>query len=282
MNRIDKLFLKLKESGERGLFIYVTAGDPDLETTFCLVRAAEAAGADLVELGVPFSDPMADGPVIQRASRRALEAGTDLKGILELVARLRLETSIPLVLMSYYNPVLSYGLERLAGEAALAGVDGLIIPDLPVEENGPLLEASLKEGLHLIPLAAPTSTRERLAKIAASARGFIYCVSLTGVTGAREGLPPHIEEFISRARQECHKPLAIGFGISTPEQVALISRLGDAVIVGSAVVSLVEQHLADRERMLEEVTRLVRQLKNACRGGRHRRGANPLSRGCSS
>jgi tryptophan synthase alpha chain len=262
-NRIDAAFERLRLSGQKGLIAYVTAGDPDYGTTAELVLALERAGADLIELGVPFSDPMADGPVIQHASQRALSGGATLSGILGLVRDLRERTQIPLLLMTYYNPVLHYGLAALAQSAASAGVDGLIVPDLPVEESGPLLAELQPNRMHLIPFAAPTSTPGRLARIGRQARGFIYCVSLTGVTGARQGLPPGIEEFIGRVRACTDWPLAIGFGISNPAQAALLARLGDAVIVGSAIVSLVERYAANREQMLEQVSALVGSLKQA-------------------
>ncbi len=275
LNRIDAAFDRLRRDGRKGLIAYITAGDPSYEATADLVLALERTGADLVELGVPFSDPMADGPVIQQASMRSLAGGTTLAGILDLVRRLRERTQVPLLLMTYYNPVLHYGLAAFATDAATAGVDGLIIPDLPVEESGPLLAELERDGIHLIPFAAPTSTPERLARIGGTAsapvsghppgaaRGFIYCVSLTGVTGARQGLPPGIEEFMQRMRACTGRPLAIGFGISSPEQAVLMAQLGDAVIVGSAIVSLVEQYAADREEMLQQVSALVGSLKQA-------------------
>jgi tryptophan synthase alpha chain len=273
LNRIDAAFDRLRREGRNGLIAYITAGDPSYEATADLVLAMERAGADLIELGVPFSDPMADGPVIQQASMRALAGGTTLAGILDLVRRLRRDagaTQIPLLLMTYYNPVLHYGLAAFAADAAAVGVDGLIVPDLPVEESGPLLAELQLNRVHLVPFAAPTSTPERLARIGGAgctepgaARGFIYCVSLTGVTGARQGLPPGIEEFMQRMRACTDRPLAIGFGISSPEQAVLMAQLGDAVIVGSAIVSLVEQYAADREKMLQQVSALVGNLKQA-------------------
>ncbi|MGD0621267.1 MAG: tryptophan synthase subunit alpha [Thermacetogeniaceae bacterium] len=270
LNRIDAAFDRLRRDGRKGLIAYITAGDPSYEATGDLVLAMERAGADLIELGVPFSDPMADGPVIQQASMRALAGGTTLTGILSLVRRLREHTQIPLLLMTYYNPVLHYGLADFAADAAAAGVDGLIVPDLSVEESGSLLAELLQHRVHLIPFAAPTSTPERLARVGGAgsggpgaARGFIYCVSLTGVTGAREGLPPGIEEFMQRVRVCTDRPLAIGFGIASPAQAALMSKLGDAVIVGSAIVSLVEQYAAEREMMLQQVSALVGSLKQA-------------------
>lgn len=262
LNRIDAAFDRLRRSGGKGLITFITAGDPGYEATASLVLAMEQAGADLIELGAPFSDPMADGPVIQQASMRALSGGATLAGILGLVRRLRERTQIPLLLMTYYNPVLHYGLAVFAAEAAAAGVDGLIVPDLPAEESGPLLAELEARGLHLIPFAAPTSTPARLARIS-DAGGFVYCVSLTGVTGARDGLPPGIGEFMKRVRTCTGRPLAIGFGISTPEQAALMSQLGDAVIVGSAIVSLVGRYASEPEVMLEQVASLVGSLKRA-------------------
>jgi tryptophan synthase alpha chain len=270
LNRIDAAFARLRRESGKGLITYVTAGDPSYEATADLVLAMERAGADLVELGVPFSDPMADGPVIQQASMRALAGGATLAGILGLVRRLRERTQIPLLLMTYYNPVLHYSLAAFAADAAAAGVDGLIVPDLPLEESGPLLAELQPHRVHLIPFAAPTSTPERLARIGGAGRtepgpdrGFIYCVSLTGVTGARQGLPTGLGEFMQRMRACTDRPLAIGFGISNPEQAVLMAELGDAVIVGSAIVSLVERHAADRETMLQRVSALVGSLKQA-------------------
>ena len=263
LNRIDAAFDRLRRESGKGLITYITAGDPSYEATADLVLALERAGADLVELGAPFSDPMADGPVIQQASMRALAGGATLAGILGLVRRLRERTQIPLLLMTYYNPVLRYGLTTFAADAAAAGVDGLIVPDLPLEESGPLLAELQPHRVRLIPFAAPTSTAERLARVGQLAGGFVYCVSLTGVTGAREGLPPGIEEFMQRVRACTGRPLAIGFGIASPVQATLMSKLGDAVIVGSAIVSLVERYAAEREMMLQQVSALVGSLKQA-------------------
>lgn len=264
-NRIDARLRRLRQSGEKGLITFVTAGDPDLETTFRLVLAMEEAGADMVELGVPFSDPLADGPVIQRASQRSLDRGTNLEGILMMVRRLRRRTRIPLLLMTYYNPVLQYGLTRIAAEAGAAGVDGFIVPDLPLEESRPLLEELDRSGLHLVPLVAPTTTESRLEEAARVARGFIYCVSLTGVTGMREGIPHDIAQFMKRVRRYCSQPLGVGFGISNPQQAALMAQVADAVIVGSALVSLVEEYAARPPVLQERVAGLVRELKDAVR-----------------
>jgi len=262
-NRIDQCFCRLRQSGEKGLIPFITAGDPELRLTMELVLALEEAGADMVELGVPFSDPVADGRVIERASQRALARGTNLNKILQLVSDLRQRTELPLLLMSYYNPVLQYGLERIAREAGAAGVDGLIIPDLPLEESQPLCQELDRFGLYLIPFAAPTTTKSRLFAVSRAARGFIYCVSLTGVTGIRDTLPPQLGEFMGRVRSSCRQPLATGFGISTPQQAAQVAELADAVIVGSALVSLIERYSTQPQLMLERVKRLAADLKGA-------------------
>lgn len=212
---------------------------------------------DLIELGVPFSDPVADGPVIQAASKRALAAGVTLPEILELVKNLRSGLAVPLILMSYYNPLLQYGLERLTADLAAAGVDGLIVPDLPLEENPPLRQTLEPAGLALIPLVAPTTPGERLARIAATARGFIYCVSLTGVTGVREGLPPGIDEYLAGVRAVTDLPLGIGFGIGSPDQARLLAPMGDGIIVGSALVDVLYQE------GLPAALRLVERLRHA-------------------
>ena len=216
---------------------YLMAGDPSLEFTERAVKELAAAGADLIELGVPFSDPVADGPAIQQAGQRALQSGTTLGGIVEMVAGLRrqgLET--PILLMSYYNPLYRMGLGRASRGLAEAGVDGLIVPDLPPEESDEL-EGELKQyGLVLVYLLAPTSSEQRIGMVARRAAGFIYCVSLTGVTGARSELPPGLGEFLQRVRSASSLPLAVGFGISTPQQVAAVSAVADAVIIGSALI----------------------------------------------
>lgn len=224
------------KQGRKALLIYVCAGDPSLEVTAELVPALADAGADIIELGVPFSDPVADGPVIQAASQRALAAGTTLAKVLDLTSALRAKISVPLVLMSYYNPVLRYGLTDFGKDLAAAGGDGAIIPDLPFEEAGPLQEIFEREGLALIPLIAPTTPEDRLRQIAAGAGGFIYCVSLTGVTGAREELPPDLLSYMERVRRVASLPLAIGFGIGSPDQLRQLAPLGDGFIVGSAVI----------------------------------------------
>ncbi len=263
MNRISAKFAELKHRGDKALITYITAGDPDLETTAALVRAMAAAGTDIVELGVPFSEPVADGPVIQQASQRALEGGVTLRGILGTVRSLRRNVEVPLVLMSYYNPIYQFGLDRFAREAAAAGVDGLIIPDLPVEEAGPVLAAADPVGLALVPLAAPTSTAVRLQRIAGSARGFLYCVALTGVTGAQQQ-PEEVRELVARAREVCALPIAVGFGVATPAQAAEVGALADGVVVGTAIVREIARGGTD---MIARVAAFTRELKAALQRG---------------
>jgi tryptophan synthase alpha chain len=241
VSRLASTFATLRERGAAALVPYFTAGDPDLATTKELVRAAVAAGADVIELGVPFSDPMADGPVLQRSAARALAAGTTLVQVLALVRELRQEMSQPIVLMGYYNPFFRYGVERLAADAATAGVDGFLCVDLPPEEAGPLREAARGAGLDLIAFLAPTTPPARIRAIARAASGFLYFVSVFGVTGARAELPPELPQLVQLARRETTLPVGIGFGVSRAEQAAWIASFADAVIVGSALARLTEE-----------------------------------------
>ena len=264
-SRIGETFARLRARGERALVVYVMAGDPSLAETRRLVIEAERRGADLVELGVPFSDPLADGPVIQRAGTRALAAGTTLARVLELVATLRAEVRLPLVLMTYYNPVLAFGLKSFARTAADAGVDGVIVPDLPIEEADPLCAEAEPAGLDVVQLVSPTSTPARVRSIARLSRGFIYLVSLTGVTGERRALPPDLEAQIRTLRLVTTKPVCVGFGVSTPEHVAAVGRLADGVAVGSAIVRTIEQH-AGTSDLAKHVGDFIAALKQPLRG----------------
>lgn len=241
MSRIDDLFARLRGSGRRALIPYVTAGDPSLEITGKLVLALAERGADLIELGVPFSDPLADGPTIQRASQRALRGKTTLRGILALVRELRRKTATPLVLMSYYNPIHAYGEDKFLEHAKEVGVDGVIVPDLPPDEGGAFLDRAEKAGIDAILLAAPTSPDERLRMIASRSRGFLYYVSLTGVTGSRDRLAADLAPKLDHLRALTDRPVAVGFGISTPGQAALAARHADGVIVGSALIDVWEK-----------------------------------------
>ncbi len=241
MTRIGQRFEQLRAAGQRGLVAYLTAGDPNLDRTPGLVEALEQGGADVVELGVPFSDPIADGPVIQRASERARRAGATLEGVLAAVVRIRRRSQVPLVIFSYLNPVLRYGLARFASQAAQAGADGALLTDLSVEEAGPYVTEMRRQGLDTVFLAAPTSTRRRLELVARYSTGFIYLVSRTGVTGERERVSDLVRPLVERARAVTSLPLAVGFGLSRPEHLAELAPLAEAAVVGSAFMSLIEK-----------------------------------------
>ncbi len=260
MSRLDATFARLRGAGERALVAYFTAGDPSLAATAELVREAARQGADVIELGVPFSDPLADGPVIQRAAMRALAGGTSLVRVLETVADLRRDVDAPLVLLTYYNPVLAFGLPAFAGAAVKAGVDGVIVADLPIEEAEALRVETDATGVDLVQLVAPTSTGPRMRRIARQSRGFIYLVSLTGVTGERRELPSELAAQIRALRLVTTKPVCVGFGIGTPEQVAMVGELADGVIVGSAIVRCVEDH-ADSPDLVPEIGKFIAALK---------------------
>ncbi|MDI6745015.1 MAG: tryptophan synthase subunit alpha [Thermodesulfovibrionales bacterium] len=236
MNKIEKLFKKLKAQNKKALIPYIMAGDPSLEKTKEIALMFEECGADIVELGVPFTDPLADGPTIQRAAERALKNGVSLRKVISFVKDLRQKTKIPLVLMTYYNPVFKYGEGEFIVDAKDAGVDGVIIPDLPPDEAGGFIKLSKKAGLAAIFLLAPTSTEDRIKKVASASTGFIYYVSITGITGAQLLLDGSIEKSINGIRRITDKPIAVGFGVSTPDEAASIAGIADGVIVGSAIV----------------------------------------------
>ena len=242
--RIESRFRDLRERQAKGLIVYLTAGDPSLEATGDLLLALDHAGVDVIELGVPFSDPLADGPVIQRASERALRAGTTLRRILERFPHWRQSMQAPIILFSYYNPILQYGLENFARAAAQAGVDGALVVDLSPEEASPYVGAMRAQNLDTIFLAAPTSTAERLERAAALSTGFLYLVSRTGVTGERREISASVRPLVERARQRTALPLAVGFGISSPAQVRAVQSVADAAVVGSAVVRAIEGQYA--------------------------------------
>lgn len=248
MNRIEKVFKGLKAK-RAALIPFVVAGDPDLKTTEALVLKMAEAGADIIELGVPFSDPLADGPTIQAASQRALQNGVNLKDIFHLAEGLK-GINTPLVLMTYFNPVFYYGLKEFAESCGGSGIDGVIIPDLPPEEAGPWMAEARKMGLNTIFLAAPTSPPDRIKLVSRCSQGFIYYVSVTGVTGAREKLPEELEATVRRIKEQSKKRVAVGFGISTPEQAKKISLFADGVIVGSAIVKMIEENLRHPELTL--------------------------------
>ncbi|HUW63918.1 MAG TPA: tryptophan synthase subunit alpha [Spirochaetia bacterium] len=264
MNRIEQRFHELGGRGEKALITYLMAGDPDLATTGRLVRAMERAGADLIELGIPFSDPVADGPVIQRGSQRSLQQGTRPAAIIELVAELRAGgLAVPLLFMTYYNPVLQYGLGEFTRDAARAGVDGLIVPDLPREEAGALEGYCRTAGVLLIPLVAPTSIPGRLPVVINGAAGFIYCITVTGVTGPAQ-VTESLAAMSSGIREYCTLPIAFGFGIATPDDAAVAARHADAVVVGTAFVRLVEEY-PEPAALEEAVATKTTALKEALR-----------------
>ncbi len=238
-NRITEVFNGLRERGEKALITFITAGDPDISSTKDLIFELERAGADIIELGIPFSDPMADGPTIQAASERALKKGTTLADVLGVVKEVRKRSAIPIVLFGYYNPILSYGLKKYARDARLAGVDGTLIVDLPPEEADELKMELDRESIELIFLLTPTSDESRIKTVTRKASGFIYFVSVAGVTGARSALSSDIRGYIKKVRRFTGLPLGVGFGISTPEQAREVCRYSDGVIVGSAIVNII-------------------------------------------
>jgi len=240
-SRITRRFKEVLGKKGKAFIPYIMAGDPDINRTRELIRILEDCGADIIELGVPFSDPLADGPTIQKAAQRALDEGVTLKKVIEFVAESRGSTQIPVILMTYYNPVFKYGEERFVLDASAAGVDGIIVPDLPPDEAGNLIRYAKKSGLDTIFLLAPTSTNDRILKVAKASTGFIYYVPITGITGSKLALDSSIEGHIARIRSVTAKPVAVGFGISTPEEAADVSRFADGVIVGSAIVKRVEE-----------------------------------------
>lgn len=267
MNRLDAAFARARAEKRAALVVFVTAGDPDLETTAELVPELAAAGADVVELGFPHSDPIGEGPTIQASSQRSLRHHTTLAQILELVRRVRGVTQVPIVLMGYLNNVLAYGEERLAKDAAASGADGLILPDTPHEETEALSRACAEAGVQRVLLVAPTSTPARVVRIAAASRGFVYCVSVTGVTGSRQTLPPDLAQLVNRIRRVTSTPIGVGFGVSTPAQAAEVARLADGVVVGSALVSRIGA-AAERDAAVRAAREFVAELSAAVRSAR--------------
>jgi len=251
-DRIEATFARLKAEGRTGLVVFLTVGYPDVESTLRLVPALIEGGADMVELGIPFSDPLAEGPTIQRSSYRALQQGVTPKVCLDVAAKLRAGgVDAPLVFMGYFNPLLAYGLAAFTRDAASAGADGLIVVDLPPEESGPLRDACVANGLRLIYLLAPTSTEERIKRAAEMGSGFLYCVSVTGVTGARDELAPGLETFVRRVQKQTDLPIAVGFGISQRKHFQAVGRIADAAVIGSAIIDE-----ADRVGPSEQAARL--------------------------
>jgi tryptophan synthase alpha chain len=279
--RISRRFAELRASGEMGIVAYITAGDPSLQATEKFVLALAEAGADVIELGVPFSDPLADGPTIQRASERALKNGATAVGVIDLVSEVRKSDSpardVPIVLFSYYNPIFQMGLEKFAAAASSAGADGVLITDLTPEESGDYRRILAAHHLDTIFLAAPTSTDDRMERIAACSSGFLYLISRTGVTGAKDALPDDLPALLRRARRATHLPIAVGFGISLPGHVSVLGGLADAAVVGSALVSEIENATASNpspaaiDTAATALADRIRSLKSAARTGLSRR-----------
>ena len=259
MNRIDRKFDELKQQGRKALITFVTAGDPDLDTTIDLVLAMEKGGADIVELGVPFSDPVAEGPVIQEASLRSLQNGTTLKKIFEMVKKLRQKTDMPLLLMMYVNTIFRFGTQRFFDLCVECGIDGVIVPDLPFEERDEIKGFADAAGVYSISLVAPTS-HERIKMIAEASKGFLYCVSSTGVTGVRDRFSTDFQEFFDAIERYTAVPAAVGFGIATPEQAKIMKQYCEGVIVGSAIVEKVAEY---GTKAAEPVGSLVASLRQA-------------------
>lgn len=265
MDRLSRQLDILHDRNDKALVTFITAGDPDLDTTEEMIRLLADAGADIIELGVPFSDPMADGPTIQLSSERALAAGTTLAGVLATVKKVRATLDVPIILMGYLNPIHAYGYERFAADAAKAGVDGVLLVDMPPEESDEFLRYATPRGLNVIFLLTPTSDKSRIATVAKLGRGFVYYVTVTGVTGMRKETSATLATELAKVRQKIRLPVMAGFGISTSQQAAGVAAMADGVVVGSAIVKLFEQHSG--AKLKSEVKRLVGELKQAISPG---------------
>ncbi len=262
MNRIDKKFKKLREKNQAALVLYITAGDPDLKTTEKIILTLAEAGADLIELGVPFTDPTADGPTIQKASLRALKKPFGLEEIFAMVERVRKHSQVPLMLFSYYNPIFKFGEEKAASLGQEAGIDGMLVVDLPPEESYNLRNFCNKSRLCLVHLATPTSDAARLKLVAGASSGFIYYVSVTGITGARKELPKGITDHIAQIRKVSDLPIAVGFGVSSPAQAKMLAKIADGVVIGSALVSVVAK-FGRSKNLLPALKKFVAPIKSA-------------------
>lgn len=260
-DRIEAVFERLREDRRMGLIPFLAAGYPDMKTTYDLCLGLDRSGADIIELGVPFSDPLMDGPVIQKAYEASLQAGITLSQIIDLVKEIRLKTSVPLVLMSSYNPIYQYGIERFVVQATEAGVDGVIVPDLPPEEADELKTRADKNSLATIFLLAPTSIQERVNLISRYSTGFIYYISVTGITGARENLTNRLGYHLKEIRLVTHKPIAVGFGISKKEHLQRLRGIADAVVVGSAIISLIKENLSS-PHLIDTVCQFIKGMRD--------------------
>jgi tryptophan synthase alpha chain len=264
MGRIARTFDALRDRGEKGLIVYLTAGDPNLEKAKEIILGLDAAGVDVVEVGVPFSDPTADGPIIQSASRRALQKGVTLDGILNMIECVRVTSEIPIVLFSYYNPIFTYGNERFAERAQEAGIDGLLVVDLPLEEASELRGYTDRSEIDFISLIAPTTSTERVRTISRCATGFLYFISITGVTGTAKPRVTDITRHTERIREITDLPLVVGFGISTAQQATEIAPYADGIVIGSAVVRLIDEN-RDRTDVVQIVSEYVKSIKDSTR-----------------
>ncbi|MFH1079204.1 MAG: tryptophan synthase subunit alpha [Pseudomonadota bacterium] len=265
MRRLERTFKKLQKKGEKALVVYLTAGDPDLPTTEALIPALDAAGVDILEIGIPFSDPTADGPVIQAASLRAIKGGATLAAIMDMIAGIRQVSDIPIVLFGYFNPILIFGCEAFALKAKAAGVDGILIVDLPPEEAAELRQYTDRAGIDFISLVAPTTADERIRWIAKKAQGFLYYISVTGVTGTAKPNVEDIQQDVARIRKACDLPVAVGFGISTPDQAAEIAPHADGIVIGSAIVKMIEEN-AGHSDLIPLVSSFAGTIKKALSG----------------
>ncbi|HVV26393.1 MAG TPA: tryptophan synthase subunit alpha [Rhizomicrobium sp.] len=273
MSRLADTFARLKKEGRAAFIPFITAGDPDMETSFAILEKLPAAGADVIELGMPFSDPMADGPAVQASSMRALKAGASMVKVLKMVEKFRKsDKTMPIVLMGYYNPIHAYGTARFAKDVAAAGVDGLIVVDLPVEEDEVLRVPAAAQGVDLVRFVTPTTDGVRLKRILAEAGGYLYYVSVAGVTGTKSAPEEDVRAALARVRAATDLPCAVGFGIRTPEQAAAVARVADGVVVGSAIVGRVADNLGDgREKLVSNVLELTRALAGSTHAARHGR-----------
>ena len=264
MNRLSKTFEKCRAEGRNALVIYITMGCPDLDTSECLVRDIINVGADIIELGVPFSDPMADGVVIQESARQALLSGTTLKGVLEKAEEIRQDNDAPMILFSYYNVLLSYGVEKLAADAAAAGIDGLLVVDLPFEHSEEIIPALDKHGLSLIPLIAPTTPIDRAVEIVSNAKGFVYSITSKGVTGGGTTFDTDLEERMKKLREASPVPVVAGFGIDSPEKAKSLTKFSDGIVVGSAVMKKInectdiEEGIADAVELTSKIAKVLK------------------------
>ncbi len=263
MNRIDATFKRLRAEEKKAFIPYVAAGDPDMNTTGKILLALSEAGADIIEMGIPFSDPLADGPTIQKAVQRSLKAGCTVRKVMKMVKTIRRRIETPLVFMTYYNIVLNYGVSRFVRDAKNIGADGIIVPDLPMEEADELGREARKNDFCMILLTAPTTPAQRFKKIAAASSGFVYYVSLTGVTGARKTFSGETKNNVKKVKRLTSKPVCVGFGISGARQAHDMALLSDGVIVGSAIIGIIEKNLSDKKKMVRDIGRFARSIAAA-------------------